>query len=257
MRLSNDHTSAPTFAHVGVAIAGALVTLLASPAFAGGQALTPASERCPSIFGTDDVRERNQERRSAKLHEVRSRQGKIELVHSVPKWDAPTQTSLPGMQVMEIDTDGIRIRVDKSYGKACPEGDYLLRVDDALGANGRVLAVLPTSFLIERDQSLAYLVPQVRRVSPSFRMVWRSNFVWVAQSQKGSATASNTRSVGTSPTSKATSRKDRKRRNEEARKRARARREKAKSPQSVIDSLPTTRLAKELRGGRAPPPKKK
>lgn len=256
MRQTNDLVLAPSLA---LAMGALLLSLAAPVAHAGEQTLDPASERCPSIFGTKNVRERNQERREARLHEVKSRQGKIELVHSVPKWDAPTQTSLPGMRVLGVESGGVRIHVDNRYGTACPEGNYLLRVDDALGANGRVLAVLPTSFLIERDQALAYLTPETRRAAPNFRMVWRSNFVWVAQQSNkggGATAATQTRSA---PLTKATTREERKKRNEDARRRARERREKAKNnPQSVIDSLPTTRLAKELRGGApSPPPKKK
>ncbi len=116
-----------------------------------------ANEVCQSIFGTDRVRLANEARRQSQLPQVRSRQGKVELVHSVPKWGAPSRTSLPGMEVLEKTLTGVHIRIDDRYGDACPQGDYELRVDDALGADGRVLAILPSALLTEREKARSYL----------------------------------------------------------------------------------------------------
>ena len=58
-------------------------------------------------------------------------------------------------------------------GVDCPTGLYALKVDDSMGEDGRIIAILPDLLVIELQGSLHYL-PMDPRDKPVWRLIWRS-----------------------------------------------------------------------------------
>lgn len=68
------------------------------------------------------------------------------------------------------------IELGDAYSKLCEPGVYEVSVDDSLGQDARVYAVLDEGMLVESGESLAFVVVDDGPTAPSMRMIWRSAY---------------------------------------------------------------------------------
>lgn len=171
-----------------------LLTLGQSPADDTIASARPAEE-CPTLFGTAARRDANAAWRGRVFHGVRRGERTLDVFHSMASWRAPVRMRLPGVEVVAIERDESGealafVHVDEQVG-AC-EGDYALDVDDSIGADANVLAVLEEGVLVMHDGDLV-LLGALGAAPPDFRMIWQSGFVVdVAASAKGKASGAKT-----------------------------------------------------------------
>jgi hypothetical protein len=140
-----------------------------------------ANKGCPLLFGSDESREHNRAVRLRRLAEVTWGEKLTDLVHSEPTWREPVLRRVPGLEVVQVEAvpDGEHValvRVSEAFAASCPAGDYLVSVDDALGAEGAVLAVLDEGLLAELRGDLIFLHRGGAPPLPRFRMIWRSSY---------------------------------------------------------------------------------
>lgn len=140
---------------------------------------TPASD-CAALFGSGLQRDNNGAWRADVFHSVYETDAFVDVVHSVSKWRTPVRMHVPGVEVVEIGraSDGsprARVRIGEEIGTC--DGEYAVGVDDSLGADSQVLAVLDGGVLARHGEQLIMLTPSGVQTGPSFRMIWRSGFV--------------------------------------------------------------------------------
>lgn len=68
------------------------------------------------------------------------------------------------------------VELGEAYRELCQPGVYEVSVDDSLGQDARVYAVLEEGMLIESRDSLAFLVLDDGPKPPAMRMIWRSAY---------------------------------------------------------------------------------
>ncbi len=155
---------------------------LLGPGAAAAQSIAPQQARpasaCPELFGSRGERADNAEQRRELLDSVRQADYTIDLTHSCD-WSAPERIHFEGLELIGTrqapDQDRVAvIRLEEELGeRACEPGLYRLRVDDCIGEQVSVLAVLRDVVLLERGGDLCFL--KTRAVEqPVFRMIWRS-----------------------------------------------------------------------------------
>ncbi len=153
------------------------------------RAVSPA-ESCPAVFGNPQQRLANRAHRLQVLHRVRELTNSILLVHS-DDFARPVPLVFQGLELVEVRPDGLGelhavVRLGPGLEEfGCPEGGYLVRVDDSLGPETSVLALLDDLVLVEHAGELAYLAPQAA-ARPRFRLVWRAD--WTLPVLPGHAT---------------------------------------------------------------------
>jgi hypothetical protein len=168
------------------------------------------SSRCEPLFGGLDERADNAGWRAERLHQVIDKGETLDITHGDPKLTTPVLRSLPGMKVVGVrnvrveeedctsdhDTSVaasreervVELELDDRWQQACGVDRLLLRADDAIGANGRVLWIGPSGVLAHVGDALAW-VPTPGADVPDFRMTWRSGFALdIDPSAKGKAT---------------------------------------------------------------------
>ncbi|MCA9539212.1 MAG: hypothetical protein KC620_10025 [Myxococcales bacterium] len=138
---------------------------------------------CPDLFGDVEDRSENRAWRKRMLSWVEQRGPVVEITHSTT-WKRPFYLEFAGIELMETGEQDnkryaiIRVGADRPAAIDCEPGDYLVHVDDALGRQGRVLAVLDGSLLIDFDGQLGYLMT-AEAEPPVWQMVWRSGWYFV------------------------------------------------------------------------------
>lgn len=135
------------------------------------------SQECTQLFGDEAVREENRNIRVSKLHGVFKRKHSREIVHSSKRWQniTPLRTQHIRFEGVELFDGQRRARLSVKH-PACgnERREYLVSVDDALGRNARVLALLPDGILVENRGRLTHL-SQVAQTD--LRLIWRSPFL--------------------------------------------------------------------------------
>ncbi len=144
------------------------------------------ARECPALFGDRESREDNAEKRKSCLDSVRVSKYTISLIHHCD-WTEPQYVHLTGLDLENIDCPAgldeeapddcdpvahLRL-VEEMDAVECKPGVYSLRVDDNLGEDGRVLAILPDLILTEFQGCLYYL-PLDPMARPVWRIIWRS-----------------------------------------------------------------------------------
>lgn len=176
-----------------------LLTLALSPAEAEVEevdVLDPAA--CPAIFGADETHARNHRYRKARLHGLAITDERVEIVHSVGRWQKPTQLRVNGLELIgveapdaepgEVVDPGERValvEVKESEASLCRPGVYALGPDDSLGRRTRILGVNDRGVLLENAGDLAFLAWEGHRLPKQVRMVWRSSYDVVVDESGG------------------------------------------------------------------------
>jgi hypothetical protein len=167
--------------------------------------LKPASA-CPRLFGAPASQMQNKLRREASISGIAQGEHLVNLIH-ITNWQAPTVIWLKGVELVATAEGSALLEVGElDEGLACEPGMYELKLDHSLGADGRVLAILDHSVLLEHAGVLRY-IKVIRSDDPIFRMIWRSTWTVAASRTGGSgkATHSSSRSSSKRPKSKAKS----------------------------------------------------
>ncbi len=129
---------------------------------------------CRLVFGSKRTHRTNREQRKANLSWVERTGNVIDVTHST-RWRQPFYLEFRGLELVETEMeDGERVGfVHLEDAQNCPSGLYPVRIDDNLGEDARVLAVLPDTLLVEFRGRLGYLLT-ADAATPQWRMVWRS-----------------------------------------------------------------------------------
>lgn len=179
---------------------------LATAALVGGQVEETRSTReCAALFGDENSVEENRAYREAHLNFVLDGDPYVTLVQ-FHDWDEPARTKLEGIELLDSTSAGARIEV-RLGAESCPDGTYLLSVDDAIGENLRVLALLESAVLIDHEGELVYVA--VDGQGPiEWEMVWSSRYYLRPSAPKGRASRAKSR-ARRKPTPKKTPRRKR------------------------------------------------
>lgn len=152
-------------------------------------ALKQASD-CPLLFGTPASIERNKQARTKHLEEVASGEHMINLTHTGP-WQKPTIMRLQGVELMAtagVDGDDPSALVEVGElpaGMGCQPGLYELKVDNSIGGQAHILAIVEGAVLLEYNGDLKFI--QTRQApTPVFRMIWRSTWTIAGAAPAGS-----------------------------------------------------------------------
>lgn len=166
--------------------------------------------RCASLLGDADVRASNELWRSERIMAVESGGRTLDVVHTDAQLRRPEVRTLSGMAVSEIHraqvveepcddeelsmTDAgpggdagelvydepvfervARVELSEPWAELCGQDSLFLRVDDALGARGRVLHIDRRGVLAHLGGRLVWL-SRSGSAAPVFRTTWRSGF---------------------------------------------------------------------------------
>lgn len=185
---------------------------------AAAQSIAPQQARpasaCPELFGSQGVRSDNAEQRRELLDSVRQADYTIDLTYTCD-WAAPERIRFEGLKLLDTcqlpDQGRVAvIRVEDELGEqACEPGLYRLRVDDSIGGQASVLAVLRDVVLLERGGELCFLKTRSAE-KPVFRMIWRSP--WKLLKLPGTSNTSRSKATRRRTTRKRRLRRKRRRR---------------------------------------------
>lgn len=170
--------------------------------------------RCALLLGDADAREHNEAWRVERIMAVESGSRTFDVVHTDAKLRRPEVRALPGMVVREIfeaevteepcadegaalddvdagpDADAgeiaalpgeavlervARVELSERWAEVCGQDTVVLRVDDALGARGRVVHIDRRGVLAHLGGRLVWL-SRSGAEAPVFRTTWRSGF---------------------------------------------------------------------------------
>lgn len=145
-----------------------------------GAATAAPAEECAALFGDAARVEERRASREERLEGVSRSENLLDITHSDAGWQAPKPMRVPGVEVLAIEEGPggapvARVRVGEAWKERCAPGEYLLGVDDGLGSDGLVLAILDEGVLAEHKGNLIF-VPRLGTGAPPFRMIWRSAF---------------------------------------------------------------------------------
>lgn len=165
---------------------------------------------CPAVFGDDEVRARNREARLLRLLHVVSAGRRVDILHQDPALREPKLRRLEGIHILSIlpaEVEEIScadaadaglvavdaaeeastrervalVAVDPAFRDLCPAELYAVRVDDALGVDGQIVAVEPSGLLTLYRNRLVWVPRGEGAERPSFRMIWRSDFAVIVE----------------------------------------------------------------------------
>ncbi len=150
----------------------------------------PASS-CPALFGTAGSRAENVKDRTRYLELVEPIEDVINLTYSGP-WREPIPVRFKGITMTASlgiggDSPSAILEIsDMPPGVSCEPGLYEIHVDDSLGSDAHVLAIVKNAVLFERDGQLFYLTARMAQ-EPIFRMIWRSTWTISGEQQKSNS----------------------------------------------------------------------
>ncbi len=147
-------------------------------------------EDCPLLFGSPASIERNKKARTAHLEAVAAGEHMINLTHTGP-WQKPTIMRLQGVELVAtagVDGDDPSALVEVGElpaGIGCEPGLYELKVDNSIGGQAHILAIVEGAVLLEYSGDLRFI--QTREAAmPMFRMIWRSTWTIAGAAPSGS-----------------------------------------------------------------------
>lgn len=158
-----------------------LTAILAFPlcTLAGTNRAEPSSA-CSQLFGEEDEHEQNMRHRKKLLISVREGEYCIEVLHSAD-WEAPEEIDYIGLELIEtiVDEESEPQALVQVFNEIddleCDPGIYVVGVDDSIGEEARVLAILQDFVLIEEKGELKFLKTD-DSVKPVWRMIWKSSW---------------------------------------------------------------------------------
>ncbi len=125
---------------------------------------SPLQDRqCARLFGDHASREANRRHRVRRLLWVDEEAAGVSVVHSSKTWALPTPLRVRGLtlKALRLTDEGktAEIAVTPELGDrvGCRAGRYRVRVDDNLGGDVRVLAILRDAVLVEHRQRLRFI----------------------------------------------------------------------------------------------------
>jgi hypothetical protein len=171
---------------------------VAAEARARGDAQPGADPECDRLFGTEADREVNEAARKRRLVLIEDGPSYIDVVQT-GGWREPREIAYRGLTLKETlvdeeDADLAVIEVEPTLG-FCEPGEYEVEVDDSIGAEGRVLAILPGIVVVQHAEELRYLRSQTYRGRPTFKVSWRSPFSIVVESESSGKSSRSRRSA--------------------------------------------------------------
>lgn len=130
---------------------------------------------CVAIVGDDEDHVDNAEERQARIASILQSSDHVTVI-AFEHLDEPEPINLRGIQIVSADIDSgvAKIRIEDDAGLPCV-GEYELLVDDSLGRDLAVRAVLDDAILLARNGELLY-VPAEDEMRLDWSMVWRSRF---------------------------------------------------------------------------------
>ncbi len=174
----------------------------------------PAGQ-CPLLFGVQRSHDRNRTARKKHLDSILEGEHAVNLTHT-GGWRRPERIRFQGLELMataatdEAEPRALVEVVDLPAGLRCPPGLYELRVDNSIGGETRVLAILDDSVLLEHRDQLRFLKVS-RTSSPVWRMIWRSTWTVAGAMPAGGSSpgtvSGSSRSSSRPPPSRRSSRK--------------------------------------------------
>ena len=110
------------------------------------------------------------------------REGKycIEVLHSAD-WEAPEEIEYIGLELIqtlvdeESEPQALVLVSDEIDELQCDTGTYVVEVDDSIGEEACILAILRDFVLIEENDELRFLKTE-DAVNPVWRMIWKSSW---------------------------------------------------------------------------------
>jgi hypothetical protein len=164
-----------------------VVTLVAATTIASGARADeqvgscPDASACSELFGDSVDHEENREQRESLLARVSVGRYCITVIHSTD-WKVARRIHFAELELedTEVPEEGEPVAffelLEAPEGTGCDTTTYALQVDDSIGADARILAILEDVVLIELDERLAFILPEGSE-SPAWRMVWKSPWV--------------------------------------------------------------------------------
>jgi len=155
--------------------------ILACPLSASGETgQAEPSSACSQLFGEEDEHKQNMKHRKKLLISVQEGEYCIEVLHSAD-WDTPKEVAYVGLELVETIVDEksgpqALIQVSGEIDELeCDPGTYIVEVDDSIGDDTRVLAILEDFVLLEENDELKFLKTEGTS-SPVWRMIWKSSW---------------------------------------------------------------------------------
>ncbi|MCA9543183.1 MAG: hypothetical protein KC613_02305 [Myxococcales bacterium] len=127
---------------------------------------------CPRVFGSPAYKRKLTKRRKRLLDDVDPNGDIVDIAHSTD-WRRPFYLEFTGVELLAAEGDeGAAFRVDDALADLdCEPGVYHLDVDDSLGDDTAILAVLDDVVLVEFKGQLGYLATDDAEI-PTWRMIW-------------------------------------------------------------------------------------
>lgn len=137
-----------------------------------------AHDACPSLFGTVKVRRENAARRRRLLRSIEAAPHLTTIVHS-GNWTTPAPMQVQGIR-FKSEEGAVLAELDYALSSRfdCAKGTFRVAVDDALGADTRVVGLLDDTLLIEREGALRALTiegHEPRHFSVGWAAPWKFN----------------------------------------------------------------------------------
>ena len=146
----------------------------------GPTAAEDETPRCVGLLGNEDTRDDNRSRREAVFVRASWAEPELWILHRSDDWSEPKLLVSEGLSLAatELDEDGewhAVLELDEAFAaeRGCEAGEVRARVDDALGADGQVLAVLRDVVLLEVVGELVFLYTDDDEW-PEFRLAWQA-----------------------------------------------------------------------------------
>jgi hypothetical protein len=138
------------------------------------------SSACRQLFGDAKEHEDNRKHRKKLLMSVREGEYCIEVLHSAD-WEVPEEIEYAGLELIktladeESDPQALVYVSDEIDELQCDPGVYIVGVDDSIGEEARILAILRDFVLIEENDELRFLKTEDAG-NPVWRMIWKSSW---------------------------------------------------------------------------------
>lgn len=144
---------------------------LAAPSLADSVPVAEA-ETCSEVFGDPELRSVRAELRAQLVDLIVTEDGEVMLAHS-QGWDEPVALRLRGLRLLSVDVPHQQAIVELELPPVCV-GLYRVKVDDELGRDAPILAVVGDAVVLELDGQLRYVQRDHAPRPPE--VLWRSQW---------------------------------------------------------------------------------
>lgn len=144
---------------------------LAAPALADSVPVAEAAE-CSEVFGDPQLRSARAARRAQLVELLVTEEGEVMLAHS-QDWEEPLPLRLHGLHLTTVDVAHQQAIFELELPPLCV-GLFRVSVDDELGQDAPILAVIGDAVVLELDGQLRYI--QGDNDSRPPEVLWRSKW---------------------------------------------------------------------------------